>query len=237
MYFWFTKGAFIRITKGIWLPFGRKSNFIRPLPLIQKKMQKFWKIKDSKSNKLIFIKDSCIYKGNPKQEELNRLNKESTNLTFLDSLFSIPYSYIRKIENQSGKNEIKIFYGKDSEDELIVDNESIKKEIFDFIKEDNANFKYGSELPSIIKYGKAQFFALLFTIGFYSWAMHYAIELESGTQYELRGGRPGLGAIVFAIGNLGSLRVTIGFVILLGIIIFKLMKKLKSRSEIESLSR
>ena len=83
-------------------------------------MRKFWKIRDSKSNKLIFIKDQTIYKGNPKQEELNRLNSESTNLAFLESIFSIPYSYIKKIENQRGKNEIKIFYGKDSEEELII---------------------------------------------------------------------------------------------------------------------
>ncbi|CAL2106755.1 conserved hypothetical protein [Tenacibaculum sp. 190524A02b] len=200
-------------------------------------MHKFWKIKESKSNKLIFIKDNCIYKGNPKEEELNRLNTESINLTFLDNLFSIPYSYIRKIENQKGKNEIKIFYGKDSEDELIIENENIKKEIFDFIKEDNSNFNYSSELPSVLKYGKAQFFALLFTTGIYLWVMNYAIELESGTQYELRGGRPGLGAIVFAVANLGTLKVTIGFVILLGVIIFTLTKKLKSRSEIETLSR
>ncbi len=197
-------------------------------------MQKFWKIKDSKSNKLIFIKDNCIYKGNPKQEELNRLNSDSTNLTFLDNLFSIPYSYVRKIENQSGKNEIKIFYGKDSEDELIIENENTKKEIFDFIKEDNSNFKYNSELPSVLKYGKTQFFALLFTSGIYLWTMNYAIELENGTQYELSGSRPGLGAIVFIIANLGTLKVTVGFSILLGIIIFTLMKKLKSRSEIET---
>lgn len=200
-------------------------------------MQQFWKVSDSKSNQLIFIKDKTIYKGNPKQEELNRLNLGTTNLDFLENLFSIPYSYIKRIENQKGGNGIKVFYGSDSEDELKINDNKIKNEIFEFLKQDITSFKYSSELPSIFKYAKAQFFALLFTTGIYLWSMSYAIELEKGTEYELTGGRPGLGYIVFAIANLGTLKVTIGYVVLLAIILFTLIKKNKTRSEIEILRR
>ena len=66
-------------------------------------MRKYWKIDDSKSNKLIFIKDKNLYKGNPKHDELSKLNSESSNLSFLENLFCIPYIYIKKIENQKGK--------------------------------------------------------------------------------------------------------------------------------------
>jgi len=201
-------------------------------------MQKFWKISDSKSNKLIFINDKTIYKGNPNKEELNRLNTESTNLTFLENLFSIPYSYIKRIENQSGKNEIKIFYGKDSEDELIIKDKNTKSEIFEFIKQDNPNFKYSSELPSVLKYAKAQLFALLFTTGIFLWSLYLAIQIESGIEYELvGGGNPGITGIVLAIANLGVLKNVIGFIILLAIILFALTKRLKSRSETEFLKR
>ena len=34
-------------------------------------MNKIWKFNDSKSNKLILIKDKIIYKGNPKDIDLN----------------------------------------------------------------------------------------------------------------------------------------------------------------------
>ena len=201
-------------------------------------MQKFWKISDSKSNKLIFIKDQTIYKGNPKQEELNRLNSESTNLAFLENIFSIPYSYIKRIENQSGKNEIKIYFGNDSEEELIIKDENTKTEIFEFIKQDNPNLKYSSELPSVLKYAKAQFFALLFTTGIFLWSLYLAIQIESGVEYELvGGGRPGITGIVLVIANLGVLKIVIGFIILLAIILFALTKKIKSRSETEFLKR
>jgi hypothetical protein len=201
-------------------------------------MQKFWKISDSKSNKLIFIKDKTIYKGNPKEEELNRLNSESTNLAFLENLFSIPYSYIKVIENQSGKNEIKIFFGKDSEEELIIKDKNTQNEIFEFIKQDNPNFKYSSELPNVLKYAKAQLFALLFTTGIFSWSLYLAIQIESGIEYELvGGGSPGITGIVLLIANLGVLKNILGFIILLAIIIFALTNRLKSRSETEFLKR
>jgi len=200
-------------------------------------MQKFWKISDSKSNKLIFIKDKNIYKGNPKQDELNKLNSESKNLPFLEKIFNIPYSHIKKIENQKGQDQIKIFYGNDSEDELIINDKDTKKEIFEFLKQDIPNFKYTSELPSILKYGKGQFFALLFTTGIFIWTLYLAIQIESGIEYEIIGGSSGLTGIILGLANFGVLNVVIGYIVLLSIILFALFKRLKSRTETEFLKR
>ncbi|MEP1489059.1 MAG: hypothetical protein ABJK28_11580 [Algibacter sp.] len=178
-------------------------------------MQKFWKISDSKSNKLIFIKDKTIYKGNPKQEELNKLNSESTNLDFIENLFSIPYSYIKRIENQSGKNEIKIYYGNGSEDEIIVKDKSIKHEIFEFLKIDLPNFHYVSKIPSILNYGKPQFFALLFMTGIFLWSLYLAIQIESGIEYTIIGSGRSIIGIVLFLANFGIVKNIIGYVIIL----------------------
>ena len=169
-------------------------------------MHKIWKIKESKSNKMILIKDKVIYKGNPKENDLNRVNAETNDFTFLKDLFSIPYSYIKKIENQSGKNHIKIFFGNDSEEEIYVDNENIKNDIFQFLKTDNHNLKYSAEIPNVINYAKAQFFALLFTFAIFIWSLYLAFQIESGVEYELvGGGNPGITGIVLVIANLGVL--------------------------------
>ena len=201
-------------------------------------MHKIWKIKESKSNKLILIKDNSIYKGNPKGNDLNRVNTETTDFSFLKDFFSIPYSYIKKVENQSGKNYIKIFFGKDSEEELYIDNDTIKNEVFDSIKTDNPNLKYNTETPSIIKYAKAQLFALLFLTGIFAWSLYLAIQIEGGAEYELvGGGSPGITGIVLAIANLGTLKIIIGYIILLIITIFALIIRLKSRSETKFLKR
>lgn len=201
-------------------------------------MHKIWKLRDSKTNKLIVIKDKSIYKGNINENDFNRIDSEITDFSFLKELFSIPYSYIKTVENQNGKNHIKIFFGNDSEEELFFNDDNLKNEVFEFIKNDNPNFKFKSELPSVIKYAKAQLFALLFLTGIFIWSLYLAIQIESGVEYELvGGGRPGIMGIILVIANFGVLKIVIGFLILLTIAIFALVKKLNSRSEIEILKR
>lgn len=185
-------------------------------------MQRIWKLNDSKSNKLIIIKDKSIYKGNPNENDFNRVNFETTDLSFLKNLFSIPYSYINKIENQKGKNYIKIFFGNDSEEELFIDNESIKNEVFEFIKTNAPNLKYSSKVPSVLNYVKAQLFAIVFMTAIFIWSLYLALQIESGVVYELVGGRPGLTGIVLAIANLGSVKVISGYLIFLAIVTFTL---------------
>lgn len=201
-------------------------------------MYKIWKLKESKSNKLILIKNEIIYKGNPKESDLSCLNSETNDFSFLKDLFSIPYSYIRRIENQSGKNYIKIFFGKDSEEELYIDNENIKNEVFAFLKNDNPNFKYSTQIPSDAEYAKGQYFALLSLTGIFVWSELLAFQIENGAKYEIvGGGSPGIVGIMLIVANLGSLKIISGYVILLGITIFALKKKLKSKSETEILKR
>jgi hypothetical protein len=201
-------------------------------------MHKIWKLKESKSNKVILIQDKIIYKGNPRENDLNSSRLETRENAFLKDLFSIPYSYIRRIENQKGKNYIKIFFGNDSEEELYIDNEIIKQEVFEFLKSDNQNLKYSIETPNILNYAKAQIFALLSILAIFIWSLYLAIQIESGVEYELvGGGNPGITGIVLAIANLGSFKIIIGYIILSVIIIFALAKRLKSRSETEFLKR
>lgn len=198
-------------------------------------MHKFWKLKDSKSNKLILIKDKCIYKGNPKPEVLQKLNEQTSNFDFLKNLFSIPYSYITSIENQTGRDYITIYYGSGSEDELIIKDKNIKQEIFDFLKEDTQKFKHSSKLPSVLKYGKSQFFALLFTTLLFIACLYFAINIENGIEYEI-GGR-GILTLVIAIANFGVAKIVLGYIVLIGIICIALVNRLKSRSETEFLIR
>jgi hypothetical protein len=201
-------------------------------------MDKIWKLKESKSNTLILIKDKVIYKGNLEIDDLNRINSRITDFSFLKDLFSIPYSYIKQIENPKGKNYIKIFFGKDSEEELYIDNENIKNEIFEFIKNENQNLKYSSKIPSIINYAKPQLLALLTLTGFFIWSLYLAFQIENGVEYEVVGNRgPGIAGIVLIIAHLGNLKIIIGYIILLGIALFALRNKLKSRSETEFLKR
>ena len=205
-------------------------------------MKKLWQIPESKSNKLILIKDQTIYKGNPDQGKINKLtsNIETISKSEIEKdLFGIPYPYIKKIINQKGVNDIKILFGKDSEEELRVDEEVTKNEIFETLKNDIDDLKFKSEVPGFFSYCKAPLSAILILTGLFIWSMYYAIELEQGTVFELRGGggRLGLGGIVFVLGNLGKTKLIAGYAVIMTLCIISLFRKLKSRTEREILYR
>lgn len=199
-------------------------------------MIKFWKIKGKKNVDVVLISESSIFKGKIKYEEINHFTKLIENQNTPENLFEIPFSYIKRIENQENKNEIKIYFGKDSEEEIISKNEEIKKEIFDNLKDTIPNLNYSKNAPSIFKYAKPQLFAILFTLGIFLWSLYYAIQIENGVEYVLKG-RAGIGAIIYSIGLLGVKKVIFLFSVLIGVAIFSLVRRLKSRSEIEVLNR
>ena len=200
-------------------------------------MNKIWKPTEPKSDKVILIFENSIYKGNPSREVLSKINLENPKTDLINDLFSIPYSYIKRIVNQEGVGYIKIFFGRDSEEELNIRNEKLKNEIFDSIKEDVPNMSYKSEVPSSFKYAKAPIFGILISSGIFIWAMYFAIQMSNGYEYELVGGRPGLTGIVLALANFGITKLIIGYSVILGLGLFSLMRKLKTKTEMQILER
>jgi hypothetical protein len=73
-------------------------------------------------------------------------------------------------------------------------------------------------------------------LGVFLWSLYYAIQIESGVLYELKG-TAGLSSIMYSIGLLGVFKVVLLFLLLIGISVYSLIKKTQSRSEIEQLSR
>jgi hypothetical protein len=219
------------------MPLKSKSNEICIVKFkIKSKMIKFWNIKKKRNIDIILVNETSVFKGKIKNEELNHFSKLIENKKIPENLFEIPFSYIKKIQSQENKNYIKIYFGKESEEELICENENLKKEIFNYLKENISTLSYSKEIPSIFKYAKPQLFSILFTLGVFLWSLYYAVQIESGVVYELKG-TAGLGAIIYSIGLLGVFKVVLLFLLLIGISVYSLIKKIQSRSEIEQLSR
>jgi hypothetical protein len=219
------------------MPLKSKSNEICIVKFkIKSKMIKFWNIKKKRNIDIILVNETSVFKGKIKNEELNHFSKLIENKRIPENLFEIPFSYIKKIQSQENKNYIKIYFGKESEEELICENENLKKEIFNYLKENISTLSYSKEIPSIFKYAKPQLFSILFTLGVFLWSLYYAVQIESGVVYELKG-TAGLGAIIYSIGLLGVFKVVLLFLLLIGISVYSLIKKIQSRSEIEQLSR
>lgn len=200
-------------------------------------MNKIWKPSEPKSDKLIIIQENCIYKGNPKPEELIKVNEQTTEVGSLSGMFSIPYSYIKKVINQQGKDQIKIYFGSDSEEEIHLKSERQKNEIFDFLKSDIPNLRFRTETPNAFKYAKPQFFAIIILTGIFIWAMYFAVQLANGYEYELVGGKGGIIGVILLLAHLGMTKLIVIYSVLIGIAGFSLLQRLKSRSQMQILSR
>ncbi|WP_339701831.1 hypothetical protein [uncultured Marixanthomonas sp.] len=201
-------------------------------------MNQIWKPTEPKSDKLILIRDNCIYKGNPVREELNKIKVNTQDIEKLKNVYSIPFRYIKRIENQQNSKQIKIYFGSDSEEEIKLENETQKNEIFNLLKQELPNLNYRSELPNIFKYTKPQIFGILIATGIFIWAMYFAVEISKGYNYEIvGGGRLGINGMVLLIAKLGIPKLIIGYIIIVGIAVFSLMRRLKTRSDIEILER
>ncbi len=198
---------------------------------------KIWKLTDSKSNKLILIRDQSIYIGNPNQEDLNKLSSTSTDFEFVNQLFSIPYSYIKSVENQVGNRELNIFYGRNSEEKIIAEREEIKNEIFDYLRLDLKNFNYSSQLPTVLNYAKAQFFAFFIVTAIFIWSLYLAVQIESETDFKNESLRTGIYGLVFIIANVGVTKIILGYTVLLAITLIALARRIKSRTVIQFLKR
>ena len=199
-------------------------------------MIKFWTSKNNKNIDIVLIDKNSIYKGKIQFEALNNFTIQVENNKVPKGLFGIPFSYIKKIENQEGKKDIKVYFNSDSEEELTSKNSEEKNEIFNYLKEVVPNLNYSKQTPSFFKYVKPQLFALFFTSVIFIWSLYYAIQIENGVEYVLKG-RGGLLSLIFSIGLLGVVKVILLFTLLIGIGVYSLIRKNKSRSEIEQLNR
>lgn len=198
-------------------------------------MKKYWIIND-KLNRLIFIKDKSIYFGTPKDLNSNDFLFNLKKGIITEEIFSIPYSYISQIENQSKSQIIKIYFGKDSEDEIYIKDNLIKSEVFDFLKSELPEFEYSEKTPSLFKHTKPQMFAILFSTIAFLWTLYITQQIENGIEYQIVG-KPGISGIILVIAQFGTLKVIIGFSLLISIAIFSLLWKNKKRSLTKYLTR
>ncbi|WP_420551865.1 hypothetical protein [Tenacibaculum aiptasiae] len=194
---------------------------------------KYWFGND---NNFIVVTNESIYIGKTNKYIKSELVTGFEKSIIPEDIFNIPFSYIKSIENPEEDNKMKVFYGGSSEEEIIINDEKIKREIFLYLKESLFRFNYFKEKPSFMKFIKPQAFAILFSTAIFLWIFFLAGEIEKGYEYEVRG-RQGLGGLILGLAQFGTVKVILGYLIILSIAVFALIKKLKKRTLTEYLVR
>ena len=195
---------------------------------------KYWFYND---NNFIVVTKESIYVGKTNKYIKTELILGFENEVVPKDVFNIPFSYIKSIENPEGENKMIVFYGGSSEEEMVIHNKKVKNEVFLFLKETLFKFNYLKEKPNFIKFIKPQVFAILFSTAIFLWIFFLAGQIEKGYEYEVAGGRQGLGGFILGLAQFGTIKVLFGYLIILSIAIFALVKRLQKRMLTEYLIR
>jgi uncharacterized membrane protein len=95
-----------------------------------------------------------------------------------------------------------------------VQDDLKKREIFDFLKEKLTSFSYSTEEASQIGAAKP-IIALIVAIVAYFYTVSLAVQIESGTQYEIRGNAHSSGGFFLLLASLGVKTVSLIFGVLI----------------------
>jgi hypothetical protein len=198
-------------------------------------MNKTWINSDKKDDKIISISEDCIIKANPSSEALFQYKLDIENNKIPKDVFSLSFSMIDSIKLYKGKNYIQVFFGTGSEEYLNIIDEAKRKEIFEYLRNHMPNANYRYEEYTAIKSAKKPMIALATTTLVFIWTLYYAIQIDAGNEYLLKGSGKSIVGIVFILANLGTINVILIFGALLGIGLFSMIRKLKNKPDLNEI--
>ncbi|RZJ51479.1 MAG: hypothetical protein EOO19_00420 [Chryseobacterium sp.] len=172
-----------------------------------------WKNKNKGDDKLIVYYNNAIYKGNPKNEEIeSTIYKLKTDNIAPSNLMSIPLAYLKEVNFEEGKKYIEVLFGTDSSEHMTITDENKKVEIFEYLKNNIPNSENYVDTFSKFRAGKKPLIALLFISLLFIWVLYLALKIEHGNQYEIIGGHyNSISGIALGLASLGVKNVLLLF--------------------------
>lgn len=197
--------------------------------------KKVWKNEVEKEHNYIIFKDDTLYTLKTKPKNYLDIKAELEQGIINEKFFSLPVSYLTSAEFRIDDTCIRLYHGKDTEDEIVISNNTLREEVFEYLKLNTEYIDFKKHKPSIITRIKRPLIALCLVLGIFIYVLAIMHSLNEGAEFELRGNRPGLGTIVLGLANLGLTTNLAIFIPLFSIAGFKFYKNLKNKSEIHQI--
>jgi hypothetical protein len=195
-------------------------------------MNKIWINTEKGDDKIIALSNNKILKANPKENMEHQYEIDIKNDVISNDVLSIPFSYIKSIQLQDNKKYIQVFFGQESEEYLKIKDDTKRKEIFDYFKDNIPLTTYRVEKYSNSKKANKPLIAGVVIFVLYLWTVYLAAEIETGSQYEVIGNQRSIASIVLVIAQLGVIKVTLIFGSLLTIAVYSYIRKIRNKANI-----
>jgi hypothetical protein len=198
--------------------------------LTQSGIAKVWRANEKTDDKIIAFVNSTIYKANPSDVEIEHYISDLRNGSIpTKKILGIPLHYIKEIRMQESKTYMQIFFGKDSEEHLRIQDETLRKEVFNYFKANIPSAQFITERYSKLKAGKKPLIALAVVTTLFLWTLYYAIGFDHGIEYETANGRyDSVTGIVLAIASFGVAKTVLFFGFWFIIALWSLLRKINN---------
>jgi hypothetical protein len=195
-------------------------------------MNKIWINTEKGDDKIIAISNNKILKANPKEYKLHQYEIDIKNDIISNDVLGIPFPYIKSIQLQENKKYIQVFFGHESEEYLRIKDDTKRKEIFDYFKNNIPLTAYRIEKYSDSKTARKPLIAMIIIFVLFLWTVYLAGEVEIGSQYKVVGNQRSIASIVLAIAQLGVIKVTLIFGSLFAIAVYSYIRKTRNKANI-----
>ncbi|MBP6238890.1 MAG: hypothetical protein KA536_22260 [Saprospiraceae bacterium] len=198
-------------------------------------IEKIWINRKESGHNFILFHNHILYRRKVNKDSISLVENELKHEKISDKFIGLPISYIKKIEFRDDDKFINISYGSDSVDSIEINDQPLRKEVFEYLKTNTNLKKNYIKKPGFLYRIKKPLIALLVVIGIFSYVYSIMNGLNQGDEYEIVGGRrggAGLGGIILGLAHFGLMINILIFAPLALIAMYRIKKNLDNDSEI-----
>ncbi len=198
-------------------------------------IEKLWINKIDSGHNFVFYDGDTIYRKKAKGLKFDQIEKELSNGIINKNIVGVPIAYLKEVQFREHDPKIKLKYGRDSEEEIEIPDIEMRKDIFNFLKDNTPVASIDQSKPAVLRRIKKPLIALVLVLGIFLYVLSIVNGMQMGYQYETVGGKPGLAGIILVLANLGYFKNILIFGTLAFIAIWRIVKNYKDDNEVYSL--
>lgn len=184
---------------------------------------KHWLIPQKRDSLLVLMTNKKLYKGIIKNGDKQLSTQQTINNGHIPKgLFSIPLSYIKRLQYQAESNIFEIYLSKEDNIELNIPEQETRADLFTHLQNYLKAFQYRYEEYSWFKASKKPLIALLILNLLLTWGYYVAHQIESGVYIREHF------IIILAIASLGTALILLIAVIINSLLLFRIIMKIKN---------
>lgn len=199
-------------------------------------LQKIWINNQPKEHTFIIFHENILYRRKVSKDDFHKVQKELNQGIISDKFFGLPIPYLKTVSFREDSPKIAIVFNQDSEDEIEISDHSLRKEVFDYLKENTNYLSFSEAKPSLFSRIKKPLIALAVILAIFAYVYSIIDGLNQGYEYEVVGGRgPGIASLVLALAHLGLAKNLLIFFPFVGLILYRMVKNYQDDMEIHRL--